>query len=141
MAFRNQFNESEWLTLQAAPIWVFEVVAVSDGKIDPEEIIEVVKQVENVVEYSSGFTQEVFRDHIATVVNRNPEFGNLLGKNPLEGLKVVADLLGRIEHSEAQSFKKILLKIAKEVAKSSSGIDENEEKAILVVMGILDGII
>lgn len=56
----SQFNESEWLTLQAAPIWVFEVVAVSDGKIDPEEIIGVVKQVENVVEYSSGGFQRSY---------------------------------------------------------------------------------
>jgi len=25
VAFKNQFNEKEWLILQAAPIWVFEI--------------------------------------------------------------------------------------------------------------------
>lgn len=141
MAFRNQFTESEWLTLQAAPIWVFEVVAVADGRVDPEEMIEVTNQIKNVVEYSSGFTYEVFRDHVANIMNNNLEFRNLATKNPLEGLKVVADLLGRIEHSEAQNFKKILLQIAIKVADSSGGIVEDEGKAIAIVMGIFDGII
>ncbi|MDI9624139.1 MAG: hypothetical protein QFX38_04570 [Methanothermobacter sp.] len=141
MAFRNQFTESEWLTLQAAPIWVFEVVAVADGRVDLEEMIEVTNQIKNVVEYSSGFTYEVFRDHVTNMLNNNPEFKKLLEKNPVEGLKIVADLLGRIKHSEAQNFKKILLKIAIRVAGSSGGIVEDEGKAIAIVMGILDGII
>ncbi|BAW32144.1 conserved hypothetical protein [Methanothermobacter sp. MT-2] len=141
MTFRNKFNENEWLTLQAAPIWVFEVVAIADGKIDEEELEEVLNQSKNVIEYSTGFTYEVFRDHIVNVTNNNPKFRNLLKKNPLEGLKTVADLLGRLKHSEAQNFKKMLLKMAIKVANSSDGVDKNEEKAIAIIMGILDDIL
>ncbi|MDI9624145.1 MAG: hypothetical protein QFX38_04600 [Methanothermobacter sp.] len=141
MVFRDQFNEREWLTLQAAPIWVFEVVAIADGRIEERELEEVLNQSKNVIEYSSGFTYEVFRDHVATVMNNNLEFRILLKKNPLEGLRIVADLLGRVKHSEAQNFKKVLLKMAIKVADSSSGVDKNEEKAIAIVMGILDGML
>ena len=63
-------------------------------------------QVKNVVEYSLGSAQEVFRGHLATVVTRNTEFVNLLGKNPLEDPRVVADFLGEY-NSEAHNFKKI----------------------------------
>lgn len=141
MTFKNQFNENEWLILQAAPIWIFRIVAVADGKIDPEEMIEVTNQVKNVVEYSSGFTYEIFRDHVTNIMNNSPEFKNIAVKDPFEGLRTVADLLGRIEYSEAQRFKKMLLQMAVKVADSSAGIDKNEEKAITVIMGILDGII
>ncbi|MDI3483904.1 MAG: hypothetical protein PWQ74_491 [Methanobacteriaceae archaeon] len=141
MTFRDQFNEEEWLILQAAPIWVFEVVAIADGRIDDEELEEVLNQSKNVIEYSTGFTYEVFKDHITTIMNNNLEFRNLLKRNPLEGLKRVADLLGRLKHSEAQNFKKMLLKMAVKVADSSRGVDKNEEKAIAIIMGILDGIL
>ncbi|MBC7118906.1 MAG: tellurite resistance TerB family protein [Methanobacteriaceae archaeon] len=141
MTFRNQFNEEEWLILQAAPIWVFEVVAIADGRIDDEELEEVLNQSKNIIEYSTGFTYEVFKDHITTIMNNNLEFRNLLKRNPLEGLKIVADLLGRLKHSEAQNFKKMLLKMAIKVANSSAGVDKNEEKAIAIIMGILDGIL
>ncbi|HIH62285.1 MAG TPA: hypothetical protein HA298_06385 [Methanobacteriales archaeon] len=141
MTFRNQFNEEEWLILQAAPIWVFEVVAIADGRIDDEELEEVLNQSKNVIEYSTGFTYEVFKDHITTIMNNNLEFRNLLKRNPLEGLKIVADLLGRLKHSEAQNFKKMLLKMAVKVADSSAGVNKNEEKAIAIIMGILDGIL
>ena len=141
MTFRNQFNEEEWLILQAAPIWVFEVVAIADGRIDDEELEEVLNQSKNIIEYSTGFTYEVFKDHITTIMNNNLEFRNLLKRNPLEGLKIVADLLGRLKHSEAQNFKKMLLKMAVKVANSSAGVDKNEEKAIAIIMGILDGIL
>jgi len=141
LTFRDQFNEKEWLILQAAPIWVFEVVAIADGEIDDRELEEVLNQSKNVIEYSTGFTYEVFRDHIATVMNNSLEFRNLLKRNPLEGLKMVADLLGRVKHSEAQNFKKILLKMAIKVAHSSDGVDKSEEKAIAIIIGILDGIL
>jgi len=141
LTFRNQFNEEEWLILQAAPIWVFEVVAIADGRIDDEELEEVLNQSKNVIEYSTGFTYEVFKDHITTIMNNNLEFRNLLKRNPLEGLKIVADLLGRLKHSEAQNFKKVLLKMAVKVADSSAGVNKNEEKAIAIIMGILDGIL
>jgi len=141
LTFRNQFNEEEWLILQAAPIWVFEVVAIADGRIDDEELEEVLNQSKNVIEYSTGFTYEVFKDHITTIMNNNLEFRNLLKRNPLEGLKIVADLLGRLKHSEAQNFKKMLLKMAVKVADSSAGVNKNEEKAIAIIMGILDGIL
>ncbi|MGB4362735.1 MAG: hypothetical protein WBI71_02670 [Methanothermobacter tenebrarum] len=141
MVFKDQFDEREWLILQAAPIWVFEIVAIADGRIDERELDEVLNQSKNVIAYSNGFTYEVFKDHVTTVMNNNLEFRNLLKRNPLEGLKIVADLLGRIEHSEAQNFKKVLLKMAIKVADSSGGVDKNEEKAIAIVMGILDGIL
>jgi len=72
VAFKNQFNEKEWLILQAAPIWVFEIVAVADGRIDPEEMIEITNQIRNVVEYSSGFTYEIFRDHVTNIIEWQP---------------------------------------------------------------------
>lgn len=74
-------------------------------------------------------------------MNRNPEFGNLLGEESPGRLKSSCGSVRENRTFKAQSFKKILLKIAKEVAKSSSGIDENEEKASAIIMGILDGII
>jgi len=85
-------------------------VAVADGRIDPEEMIEVLNQVQNVLEYSSGFTYEIFRDHVTNVMKKSPEFRNIAEKDPFEGLKTVAELLGRIEYSEAQHFKKYYYK-------------------------------
>jgi len=35
----------KWIILQAAPIWIFRIVAVAIGRIDPEEMIEVTNQV------------------------------------------------------------------------------------------------
>jgi len=45
---------------------------------------------------------------------------------------MVADLLGRLEYSEAQNFKKVLLKMAIKVADSSEGVNKDEEKAIAI---------
>jgi len=87
VAFKNQFTENEWLILQASPIWVFEIVAGADGRIDLEEIIEITNQIKNVAEYSSRFTYEIFKDHVTNIMNNSPEFKNIASKKPIGRFK------------------------------------------------------
>jgi len=142
MEFRRQFTTKEWLILQASPIWVGFLVAAADGHADPKEIDENLRQTIRAATFSTGFTKEVFEDHVYMHLNEDDALSAVVETlDPLEGLKAVSILLGKIPSSEAENFKDTLRNMAFKIALVSDGIDKNEEAAIKLIDLILDGAI
>lgn len=119
MAYRDDFTNEEWKTLQFAHFWVFKSVAGVDNNIDTEEKI----ALQNIMENASKFTNPLIREIMMGI-----EF-NIDGitasfyddtRSISEGLMQVADIIeAKINKDMAVVFKKTLLAIGIYIGHSS----------------------
>ena len=141
MTYQQLYNDAEWVVLEAAPLFVFYIVAGVDKNIDTKEISEFIDQVVAASFHSRTFGQEVFTGLQSDVkllleVSSKADW--------IAGLRAVRDLLTRVPSVEADDFKASLVLIGDKVSQASGGflqakVSEDEKKAILLVVAILEG--
>lgn len=142
MSYRDKYSFSEWRTLELAPVWMFTMVAAMDKKIDKKEMKEFAEQIVNAPRHSEAFGLELFRSIHSDLSELLDEAGQ---KNPLQGLREVSELLGRLDQKQADDYKATLLLIGSKVAQSSGGflkkskVSKGEATALVLAAAILKG--
>ena len=141
MTYQHLYKDAEWMVLEAAPLFVFYIVAGIDKNIDSKEVSEFVDQVVAAPSHSRTFGQEVFTG-LQSDLKLLLEVASKA--DWIAGLRAVHDLLTRVPSAEADDFKASLVLIGDKVSQSSGGFlqakaSEDEKKAILLVVAILEG--
>ncbi len=144
MAFKDAFTREEWEVLQFTELWIFDLVARADGKIDIKEMdaMSVVKMnadkfendlVKEVLKGSGGFGVKELRDDY---INDETKIE--------AGLKKVCKLLDeKIDGKVSEEFRKTMLAIGFYIGHASgdyfeSNLSEEEVEALKKAASYLD---
>ncbi|MGB9872434.1 MAG: hypothetical protein ACPLYD_12315 [Anaerolineae bacterium] len=145
MSYRNQFTASEWQTLQFAPLWIFNLIAGVDGKVERKEVVMLAKELAEAPLYKSDLAKEVF-------MSVGLDFGTVWpayqrdGRGIVDGLREVGELVdSKLSSDTAERFKRALIFLGNQILEGSGrGLfgrkDKSKEKAALVLAAIALGI-
>ena len=121
MTLRKKFNETEWETLQYAPLWVHTTVGLVDGKIDTNETDALADEIRKAIFWKNDLAREVLTsiaedfDTVITNYINDP-------RGVKEGLSQVNEILSqKISTDISLGFKKALFVLATHTAKASGG--------------------
>ena len=121
MGFKENFEASEWQTLQFAPFWVYQLVAGADRDIDDKESERIVEEIAKAAQCEAPLAAEVLKsvsDDYFAVAERYA-FDD---RRSLDGLGDVAKFLKeKASPAAAGGFTEAVLGIGKSVAESSGG--------------------
>ncbi|HNT54181.1 MAG TPA: hypothetical protein PKG95_05675 [Anaerolineaceae bacterium] len=138
---RTLFSLEEWKLLQFSALWVFQTVAVADGKIDEGEVRALGRELSEAHLYHNALASQ-------TLQTLSDDFGAIYKlfkadeRGARAGLAAVADLVEeRVGLDEARSFKLALLLLGRNIARAEGGgflglgeRTSEQEKAALVVI-------
>jgi len=140
VAYRALFSDSEWQTLQFAPLWAFAAVAGADGKIDDRETAVLMKEVSEAPLHKGVFVREVMTS-LATDLVRVSAAYKADSRNAFAGLVEVRGLLTRVDKDQAAIFKFAVMAIGKATAEASGpmfgakiAVEEQQAWALAAVM-------
>lgn len=136
MAFKDAFTREEWEILQFTELWIFDLVARADGKIDIKEMdaMSVVKM--NADKFENDLVKEVLKGRSGFGVKElRDDYIN--DETKIEaGLKKVCKLLDdKVDRTVAEEFKKTMLAIGFYIGHASgdyfeSKLSEEEAEAL-----------
>lgn len=116
--FRESYTAEEWRTLQFAPIWAFSLTAGVDGEIDSKETGAFVNQLTELAKSKEPLIREVLDSNIANLM----EAYKADPRAVIAGLKDVVELLDRkATQEQAESFKRTMLSIGRNISQASGG--------------------
>lgn len=108
MGSRENFTDIEWHLLQMGLLWVFQGIAMADGKIEPVEINAIEHLSKNAFKLKNELAREVF----SSIDFNREEFSNIYNLSPRinVGLQEVSSLLDeKLTPDKSVEFKKYLL--------------------------------
>ena len=136
MSFRAQFTDSEWSTLQFAPLWILTAIGSADGKIDEKESQKFSELMIKLVDAKDELVREVIISVISTFANLMEAYKADPRKIDV-GLADVADILDKKAAGHADDFKKVMLGIGANIADASgpmlSGKVTDQEKMAFAI--------
>lgn len=120
--FQESYTTEEWRTLQFAPLWVFEMTASADGKVESFELRAMEKVFSEWAQFKDPLAQEVLQSINSNLKNVEDLF-DADPRRSEAGLKDVVDLLDRKTTTEqAESFKRAMLSVFRPIAKASLAV-------------------
>lgn len=115
---QTQFTQSEWETLQFAPLWMLSGVGGADANIEELEIAALMKEISEAALYKNQLVREVLFSIAADagILDRYRDDPRTID----HGLSQVADVLeAHLDPVQALEFKKTMLGIGLEIAKAA----------------------
>jgi tellurite resistance protein len=141
--FEETFNDSDWLTLQFSPMWVFVGVAGVDGKISKKERKRFFKLLSHSPALRGDLVREVMMSVFMDLEGVFKAFSDD-GREVQEGLPAVAGILEEnVSKDEAVMFKTSLVSMGVEVASADgpiigSNISDAEAAGLTWIQSWLD---
>lgn len=120
MLNKENLGEKKWATLQFAPLWVFNIVAGADGKVDKKEQ----NQFLEIIKHAVRFTNPLVHNILQSI---SEEFEDLLAKyeedsrEPYVGLADAINLVNEKDPENANVFKMYMFVIGFKIATASGG--------------------
>ena len=138
---RTLFSQDEWKLLQFSALWVFQTVAVADGKIDETEVRALGRELSEAHLYHNPLASQTLQT-LADDFNAIYKLFKTDERGPRDGLAAVADLVEeRMGMDEARRFKMALLLLGRNIALAEGGgflglgeRTSEQEKAALVTI-------
>lgn len=118
MAYKERFEEGQWLTLQISIAWFFEYISSADGKIDKKEF----QSLDTILSKPDAFSSNLTKEVIASIESSAVLLA-LKGQDPRalkEGLDDFAKIIDyTLNKSEAFDVKKDYIAMGMFVASAS----------------------
>ena len=144
MAFKEQFTQQEWRTLQLTVMWVFQAVAGADNKIDKKEKAALQQAMNN----SKRIINDLAREVIDSIKSSQENVDDVLAADQREmwhGIREASAILSKkIDPKIEIGFKKTLIAIGVHIGESSGSLFGNkfskDEVEVVKQLGALLGV-
>ncbi|MGK5091914.1 hypothetical protein WDW89_07835 [Deltaproteobacteria bacterium TL4] len=118
--FRRMFSKEEWLVMQFATLWVFELVAKADGRIDQKERNKLYDILRHPFEYNDTLVEKFLRSLYIHLDELFPQF-QADSRDPLDGIKEALQIVKAHAPEHSKMFRIYLYVIGYKIAEASKG--------------------